>query len=268
MNSNTQKALESLRRREINSSIAIAADLANDNPNSICRLALAWISDGNVHGISYLIKPREGPIETRHVTEARLKDSKPFDAVWDEEVSVLIEDAFLSAYHSEDLFTSIKASYEASGRKWPIHDVYIRDLQFLAATYIPNLANDSLTSILHRMDIAVDMDSAISRAMACICGLSWLEERYPIQRTACPCHRSWTEPCVPARKFSNKQTRRETLLKKKGESTANGAIIRISSSCPSSSSVWSSPSTTFIASARPINRMSTFPSIPKTASPT
>ena len=70
MNSNTQKALESLRHREINSSIAVAADLANDNPNSICRLALAWISDGNVHGISYLIKPREGPIETRHVTEA------------------------------------------------------------------------------------------------------------------------------------------------------------------------------------------------------
>ena len=109
-----------------------------------------------------------------------LADSKPFDVVWDEDISVLIEDSFLSAYHSEELFTAIQASYEASGRKWPIHDVYIRDLQFLAATYIPNLANDSLTSILHRMDIAVDMDSAISRAMACICGLSWLEERYPI----------------------------------------------------------------------------------------
>ena len=110
MNSNTQKALESLRHREINSSIAVAADLANDNPNSICRLALAWISDGNVHGISYLIKPREGPIETRHVTEAMLADSKPFDVVWDEDISVLIEDSFLSAYHSEELFTAIQAS--------------------------------------------------------------------------------------------------------------------------------------------------------------
>ena len=58
MDANTQKALESLRRRKVNSSIAIAADLANDNLNSICRLALAWISDGNVHGISYFIKPR------------------------------------------------------------------------------------------------------------------------------------------------------------------------------------------------------------------
>lgn len=186
MNTNTQKALESLQRRKVNSSIAIAADLANDNMNSICRLALAWISDGSVHGISYLIKPREGPVETRHVTEAMLKDSKPFDTVWDEDISFLIEDAFLSAYHSEELFTAIKASYEASGREWPVRDVYIRDLQFLAATYIPNLANDSLTSILHRMDITVDMDSALSRAMACICGLSWLEEFYPISSYRIP----------------------------------------------------------------------------------
>ena len=36
------------------------------------------------------------------------------------------------------------------------------------------------------MDIAVDMDSAISRAMACICGLSWLEERYPISTYGMP----------------------------------------------------------------------------------
>ena len=36
------------------------------------------------------------------------------------------------------------------------------------------------------MDIAVDMDSAISRAMACICGLSWLEERYPISTYGIP----------------------------------------------------------------------------------
>lgn len=63
MDTNTQKALESLRRRKVNASIAIAADLANDNLNSICRLALAWISDGNVHGISYFIKPREGPVQ-------------------------------------------------------------------------------------------------------------------------------------------------------------------------------------------------------------
>lgn len=63
MNSNTQKALESLRRREINSSIAIAADLANDNPNSICRLALAWISDGNVQAFRISSSPAKGPLK-------------------------------------------------------------------------------------------------------------------------------------------------------------------------------------------------------------
>lgn len=82
MDTNTQKALESLRRRKVNASIAIAADLANDNLNSICRLALAWISDGNVHGISYFIKPREGPVQAHNLTEDMLADSKPFDVVW------------------------------------------------------------------------------------------------------------------------------------------------------------------------------------------
>ena len=49
-----------------------------------------------------------------------------------------------------------------------------------------NLANDSLTSILHRMKIPVDMDNALSRAMACICGLSWLENLYPISSYGIP----------------------------------------------------------------------------------
>ena len=186
MDANTQKALESLRRRKVNSSIAIAADLANDNLNSICRLALAWISDGNVHGISYFIKPREGPVQAHNLTEAMLADSKPFDVVWDEDIAFLLKDAVLSAYRSERLFPAIKASYEASGRELPLKDVYIRDLKFLASTYMPNLANDSLTSILHRMKIPVDMDNALSRAMACICGLNWLENLYPISSYGIP----------------------------------------------------------------------------------
>ena len=132
MDTNTQKALESLRRRKVNASIAIAADLANDNLNSICRLALAWISDGNVHGISYFIKPREGPVQAHNLTEDMLADSKPFDVIWDEDIAFLLKDAVLSAYRSERLFPAIKASYEASGRELPLKDVYIRDLKFLA----------------------------------------------------------------------------------------------------------------------------------------
>ena len=186
MDTNTQKALESLRRRKVNASIAIAADLANDNLNSICRLALAWISDGNVHGISYFIKPREGPVQAHNLTEDMLADSKPFDVIWDEDIAFLLKDAVLSAYRSERLFPAIKASYEASGRELPLKDVYIRDLKFLASTYMPNLANDSLSSILHRMKIPVDMDNALSRAMACICGLSWLENLYPISSYGIP----------------------------------------------------------------------------------
>lgn len=180
MDSNTQKALESLQHRKANSTISLAADLAGDELNSICRLALAWVAEGQVHGISYYIRPRQGEVTSRRIDPQLLADSQPFDVIWDEEISPLIKGSILSAYRSEQLFLAIKASYEASGRTFPFKEAYIRDLRFLAVTYLPNLANDSLTSILHGMKIPVDLDDALSRAMACIGALTWLEKRYPI----------------------------------------------------------------------------------------
>lgn len=180
MDENTQKALESLQHRKANSTISIAADLAGDELNSICRLALAWAADGQVHGISYYIKPRQGEITSRRIEPQLLEDSQPFDVIWDEEVQPLLKGSILSAYRSEQLFLAIKASYEASGRTFPFQEAYVRDLRFLAVTYLPNLANDSLSSILHGMKIPVDLDDALSRAMACIGALTWLEKRYPI----------------------------------------------------------------------------------------
>lgn len=180
MDMNTQKAWKSLSHRKANSTIAIAADLASEDLGSVCRLALSWLADGKIHGIAYYIKPRSGEVTARNIKSDLLKDCKPFDVVWDEDVSVLVKNAILSAYRSEQLFLALKTSYEASGRPFPMQDTYIRDLRFLAVTYLPNLANDSLTTILHLMKIPVDLDDALSRAMACIGALAWLEKRYPI----------------------------------------------------------------------------------------
>lgn len=177
---NTQKALKSLAMRKVNSTIAIAADLANDHLNSICRIALAWICNGSVHGISYLVKPPEDQFTSRKITADMVQDSQSFATVWDEEISMLLKDGVLSAYRSEYLFLSIKASYEAGGRPFVFTDVYIRDLRFLTSTYIPDLGNDSFVSIMHYMKIPVDLDNALSRAMACVCGIDWLEKLYPV----------------------------------------------------------------------------------------
>lgn len=183
---NTQKALQSLAQRKPNSTISIAADLANDNVNSICRIALAWITDGNVHGISYLIKPPTPDFTSRKVTADMVADSKPFAVVWDTEIKPLLHDEILSAYRSEQLFLAIKASYETGGHPFKMDDVYVRDLRFLASTYIPDLGNDSFVSIMHFMKIPVDLDNALSRAMACICSLDWLEKLYPVSNYGIP----------------------------------------------------------------------------------
>lgn len=183
---NTQKALESLRRRKPNATISIAADLANDDINSICRIALAWIADGNVHGISYLVKPPSAEFTSRVVTAGMVADSPSFQTVWDSEIKALLKNEILSAYRSEKLFLAIKSSYEASGEPFQMSDVYVRDLKFLAGTYIPDLGNDSFITIMHFMKIPVDLDNALSRAMGCICGLAWLERLYPVTNYGIP----------------------------------------------------------------------------------
>ena len=61
-----------------------------------------------------------------------------------------------------------------------MEDAYVRDLKFLAAAYIADLENFSFLSIMHYMNISVDLDNSLSRAMACACGMNWMENLYPI----------------------------------------------------------------------------------------
>lgn len=186
IDTNTQKALCSLARRKPNATISIAADLANNELNSICRIALAWIADGNVHGISYLVKPPAQTFTSREITAAMVEGSPSFQTIWDTEIKLLLKNEILSAYRSEHLFLAIKKSYESSGKSFQMADAYVRDLKFLASTYIPDLGNDSFITIMHFMKIPVDLDNALSRAMACVCGLDWLEKLYPVTHYGIP----------------------------------------------------------------------------------
>lgn len=176
----TKDALASLAQRKPENSIAIAVDLANDNVNSICCIALAWISSGNVHGVSYYVKPPSAEFTSRKITPQQVANSPVFADLWDTKIAPLLHEEMLSCYRSETLFKAIKSSYEASRTPFTINDTYIRDLKFLAGTYIPELGNDSFVTIMHHMKISVDLDSSLSRAMACACGIDWLENKYPI----------------------------------------------------------------------------------------
>lgn len=182
----TATARASLAHKQSNSTIAIAADLANDDLNSICRIALAWIADGSVHGIAFLVKPPTTTLTARDITPEMLAQRPSFATLWDTEIKDLIKNDMVSAYHSEKLFLAIKSSYEASGNSFYMNDIYIRDLRFLANTYIPNLGNDSFLSIMHFMHIPVDLDNALSRAMACVCGIDCLEKLYAVSAYGIP----------------------------------------------------------------------------------
>lgn len=176
----SQDNLESLSRRKPNTPISIAADLASDSLDSICRLSLAWISEGQVHGISFLIKPPTAEFTNRKITPQMVADSPSFADVWDQEIAKLLHGAIIAAYKTQRLFLAIKASYESSGRPISMDDAYVRDVHFLATAYIADLGNDSFASIMHYMKIAVDLDNSLSRAMACSCCIRWLDLFYPV----------------------------------------------------------------------------------------
>lgn len=181
-----QQALLSLSQKHPDAPIAIAADLANEHINTICRLSLAWISGGSVHGLTFWSKPPAGEFTCRKITADMVAECRPFADVWDAEIKALLQNSILSAYSSEPLFLAIKASYEASGRPFSMEDAYVRDLKFLASTYISDLENFSFLSIMHYMKIPADLDNSLSRAMACASSMDWMESRYPISNYALP----------------------------------------------------------------------------------
>lgn len=187
VNNAVRETLDTLNNLKPNTTIALSVDLANENLNSICCIAVAWISGGNVRGIYYYAKPPTDDFSaSRKVTAVMVQDSDTFDVVWDRDIRPLLRHPTLSAYKSEPLFLSIKASYEQSGKTFADNDFFVRDLSILARTYLPNLGNDSLLSITHKMDINVDLDSCLSRAMACVCAVDWIQSAYPVNDYGIP----------------------------------------------------------------------------------
>ena len=177
---NSKETLATLDSLKPGSTIAITADLANESPASICRIAIAWISGADVYSVAYYAKPPTDDFSaSRKITAEMVADCDSFADVWDNKVLPLLKTNLLSAYRPAILFPAIKASYEDSGRPFIALQFFVRDLGLLARTYMPDLGNDSLPSIAHKMNLTVDLDSAISRAMACVTAVDWLEGAYP-----------------------------------------------------------------------------------------
>lgn len=179
-NPGTEKILQSIMRRKNNSAIAIAYDKANDEDSSICRIAIAWISEAKAHSLSYLVKPPTDDFsQARKVTAAMVEHKPDFATVWDRQVLPLLKGDVLAVYDASKTLHVLKASYETSGKPFMLPEIYIRDLRFLAITYMPGLGNDSFISIIHRLRLSADLDSAASRARACTEALDRLQMIYP-----------------------------------------------------------------------------------------
>ena len=163
----TQQLLQSIMRRKNNSAIAIAFDKASSDDDSICRIAIAWISESKAHSMSCLVKPPTDDFScSRKVTASMVAHSADFATVWDRRILPLLKGDVLALYDASQTLHALKASYETSGRVFMLPELYIRDLRFLAITYMPGLGNDSFISIIHRLRLRADLDDAARRATA------------------------------------------------------------------------------------------------------
>lgn len=181
-----QETIATLENIKPGSTIALTADFANENPNSICRIAMAWISGIDVYSVGFYVKPPTDDFSlSRKITAEMVAESDCFATVWDNKIKPLLKINILSAYQTEKLFTGIKASYEASGQPFTELNYFVRDLTMMASTYL-DLGNYSLPSIAHKMNISVDLDSAVSRAMACVAAIDWLDSAYPSNNFGIP----------------------------------------------------------------------------------
>lgn len=176
----TKAILQSIASRKNNSAIAIAIDLANDDDNSICSIAVAWLGDDRAHSVSYLVKPPTDDFSrARKVTAAMTAESQSFADIWDQGVLPLLKGDVLAMYDANTTLRRLRASYEVSGRIFTLPEIYIRDLRFLAVTYLPRLGNDSFISIIHRLRLTADLDNTASRAIACTEALDRMQRLYP-----------------------------------------------------------------------------------------
>lgn len=209
-------AVTTLENIKPDSTIALAIDKANEKADSICRIAIAWISGDEIYGISRLVKPPTHDFSaSRKITEAMVANRDSFDIVWDRDIQPLLKTNRLSAYAAMSLFKSIKASYEASGRHFIYPEYFVCDLLFLASAYIQDLGNESLVSIARKLGLSVDLDNALSRAMACVRSVDILNEFYSINNYYTPLflllrgsyeeiEKHWDSQAQPSNSYSHK----------------------------------------------------------------
>ena len=118
----TQQILQSIMRRKNNSAIAIAFDKASSDDTSICRIAIAWISESKAHSMTYLVKP---PVDdfscSRKVTASMVAHSADFATVWDRQILPLLKGDVLALYDASRTLRTLKASYETSGRTFMLN---------------------------------------------------------------------------------------------------------------------------------------------------
>ena len=152
--------------------MGVAIELANKNPNSICQIAISYISEKTtLKGLVWNVKPPTNDFSLstpRGITAETVRDALPFYNVWDEHIAKIMNWNILAAHYCNLTMRAIIDSYEQdfdSGRVFPANDIVVYDTYIASKSALFGLSDYTLKTILSHIGSDIDISSTLNRSM-------------------------------------------------------------------------------------------------------
>ena len=147
----------------------IDVETANKNPNSICAIAIATISNGVINSKCWFVKPPTDEFtfsNIHNITYNDVKDSATFDIVWKKYVLPLIGDRPIVAHYAHfdinAIFSTLDYYHVAYDNNHLVTNTCI-----IARHLLPQLPNHKLPTLANHFHLNLEHHNPLSDVTAC-----------------------------------------------------------------------------------------------------
>jgi len=153
----------------INRHCFIDVETANEDPTSICSIAIAHCENGQISAKQWLVKPPSNRFSFTHIhgiTYDMVKNSPTFDVIWTTYVLPYISNKVLVAHYAHFDINAIFKTLDFY-KITPDPLMSVNDTCILARTILPNLPNHKLPTLANHFNLKLNHHNALSDVMVC-----------------------------------------------------------------------------------------------------
>lgn len=147
----------------------IDIETANEDPTSICAIAVAHCEHGKISAKHWFVKPPLDNFSFTHIhgiTYDMVKDSLTFDIIWNTTILPYISKKVIVAHYAHFDINAIFKTLEFYKIDYdPLH--LISDTCILGRTILPNLPNHKLPTLANHFKLKLDHHNVLSDVMVC-----------------------------------------------------------------------------------------------------